>query len=484
MSFVSVPFLVFFPIVTLFYFLIPHKFRWLWLLAASYYFYMCFNPQYAILLGISTLITYLSGLLIVRANEIPDRIKSVKKKKLWVALSFSINIGILAVFKYLNFFDEIYTGILSSLGITVSQMKFDLLLPIGISFYTFQALSYTVDVYRGDIKPERHFGKYALFVSFFPQLVAGPIEKSKDLLHQFDEKHYFDYDRAKRGLLLMLWGYFQKMVVADRLASFVNTVYGGPAKHFGFEVITANVFFAFQIYCDFAGYSNIARGAAQVMGFRLTVNFDKPYFSQSVKEFWRRWHITLGSWFRDYLYIPLGGNRCSEFRHCLNLIIVFAVCGLWHGAAYTFVVWGALHGLYQVVGLLTKPVKQRAAAALKLNTDSLWCRIYRTAATFVLVDFAWIFFRASNLQDAFTLIGNMFSFGNTVISSDCILGLCLIFLMVILDAIRRKYDLRESLLKRNVVCRWTVYLAAVLIVLIFGVYGSQDGAQQFIYFQF
>lgn len=484
MSFVSLQFLLFFPLVTLVYFLLPHRFRWFWLLAASYYFYMYFNPQYAILLGISTFITYLSGILIGRENKSPDRQKALRNKKLFTVLSFIINVGILAVFKYLNFFSGIFSGILTSMGMQTSQTKFDILLPVGISFYTFQALSYTVDVYRGDIQPEKHFGKYALFVSFFPQLVAGPIEKSKDLLPQFNEKHYFDYDRARKGILIMLWGYFQKMVIADRLAVLVNNVYKTPAKHFGLEVIIANIFFAFQIYCDFAGYSNIALGAAQVMGFRLSTNFDKPYMSKSIKEFWRRWHITLGAWFKDYLYIPLGGNRCSKFRHCLNLMIVFAVCGLWHGAAMTFVVWGALHGLYQVIGVLTKPAKDRAAKALKINMESTGVKIYRIAATFILADFAWIFFRASTFDDAFTIIGNMFLLGKTVFPVDYIYEMCLVVLMVLIDALRSKYSFREMLLKKNIVCRWAVYITSVLVILIMGVYGLQEGAQQFIYFQF
>ena len=484
LSFVSFQFLLFFLIVTLVYFLLPNKYRWLWLLAVSYFFYMCFSPQYAVLLAASTLVTYLSGILIGKENKSTESVKAKKNKKLIIALSFIINLGILAVFKYLNFFSEIFAGIASALGAQAAPVKFDIILPAGISFYTFQALSYTVDVYRGDIEPEKHFGKYALFVSFFPQLVAGPIQKSKNLLPQFSEEHHFDYDNARGGLLLMLWGYFQKMVVADRLAVFVNSVYNAPAKHFGFEVMIANIFFAFQIYCDFAGYSNIAIGAAQVMGFKLSKNFDKPYMSKSVKEFWRRWHITLGAWFRDYLYIPLGGNRCSQFRHCLNIVIVFAVCGLWHGASMTFVVWGALHGLYQVIGILTKPAKERAEKSLKINMGSKAVGLYQTAATFILVDFAWIFFRADTFEDAFTVIGNMFIFGKSVFPVDYIFEMCLIVFVVLIDALRKKHDFRGSLLKKNLLCRWAVYVTSVLVILIIGVYGSQAGAQQFIYFQF
>ncbi|MCI1982400.1 MAG: MBOAT family protein [Oscillospiraceae bacterium] len=494
MSFTSIQFLIFFPAVTILYFVIPQKARWAWLLAASYYFFMSWNPYYAILLAVSTVVTWTSGLLIGR-EDLRKRPDTVRRKKIWVALSVFVNIGILVVFKYLDFFCGLYAEILHIFGISAQAVQFDLLLPVGISFYTFQALSYTVDVYRGDIKPEKNLGKYALFVSFFPQLVAGPIEKSKDLLPQFDEVHTFDYDRVRKGLLLMLWGYFQKTAVADRLAQLVNTVYNSPQKYSGLEVAVATVFFAFQIYCDFAGYSNIAIGAAQVMGFRLTKNFDKPYFSKSIKEFWRRWHITLGAWFRDYLYIPLGGNRCSKRRHCLNLMIVFAVCGLWHGASMTFVIWGLLHGVYQVIGLLTRPAKQRAEQKLGIRENSFPVRLYRAAATFVLVDFAWIFFRADSLWDAAVLIGNLFRFNPAAFWNGSLFSLGLaapdfwaallgIAAVTAADLLSRRRDLRQSLLNRGPACRWAVYIAGTMVILIFGIYGPLQSPSQFIYFQF
>ena len=493
MSFVSFSFLVFFPVVTVVYFSIPQRWRWLWLLLASYFFYMSWNPQYGILLAVSTGITYLSGLLIGRANRLPDTERAVRRKKLWVTISFVLNLGILFVFKYLNFFDEIYSNLLSTFGVPTARLESGLLLPVGISFYTFQALSYTVDVYRGDLEPERHFGKYALFVSFFPQLVAGPIEKSKDLLHQFSEEHFFDYERARRGLLLMLWGFFEKMVVADRLGQLVATVYGSPQKYFGPEVALASVFFAFQIYCDFGGYSNIALGAAQVLGFSLTKNFDRPYFSLSIQDFWRRWHITLGAWFRDYLYIPLGGSRCSKFRRCLNLFVVFAVCGLWHGASFTFVVWGALHGLYQIAGVLLRPARQKAAALIRLRPDSGLGLALRGLFTFLLVDFAWIFFRADTLPNAFLLIGNLFRpadlsngalFGLGLPAPEFFAALAGIAVVLAVDVLSPKLDLRGLLLRRNTALRWGAYLGTVLVILILGVYGSQYNPQQFIYFQF
>ncbi|MFU0832949.1 MAG: putative alginate O-acetylase [Oscillospiraceae bacterium] len=393
----------------------------------------------------------------------------------------------------MDFLDEIYIDISNLFGLSVGRMESGLLLPVGISFYTFQALSYTVDVYRGDLKPERHFGKYALFVSFFPQLVAGPIEKSKNLLPQFSLQHDFDYDRARRGLLLMLWGFFQKVFVADRLGQLVNIVYSNPSKYAGIEVAVASIFFAFQIYCDFAGYSNIAIGAAEVLGFSLSTNFNKPYFSLSIKEFWRRWHITLGAWFRDYLYIPLGGNRCSTARHCMNLFIVFAVCGLWHGASFTFVIWGILHGLYQIFGLLLKPTRQKAIQLLKINPDSRAIRFVKAIFTFLLVDFAWIFFRAKTLPDAFLLIGSLFRPANLADGGLFQLGLTApefyaavlgIAMILSADILSRKFDMCTLLLKQSLFIRWAVYLSATLVILIFGVYGSQYTAQQFIYFQF
>lgn len=456
---------------------------------------MSWNAQYGILLAASTLITYLSGILIGKQSVRANAEKAKRLKKMWAALSFVLNIGILIVFKYLDFFSELFTNLLACTGVKSGAVKFDLLLPVGISFYTFQALSYTVDVYRGNIKPVKHFGKYALFVSFFPQLVAGPIEKSKNLLHQFDEPHSFDYDRMRRGLLLMLWGYFEKMIVADRLGQLVNTVYQNPASYSGLPLLTATIFFAFQIYCDFGGYSHIAIGAAEVLGFRLTKNFDRPYYSLSIQDFWRRWHITLGAWFRDYLYIPLGGNRCSQFRHCLNILIVFAVCGLWHGAAVNFVVWGVLHGLYQIIGVLLKPAKQKARTRLKLNPAFVPFRLLQAVSTFVLVDFAWIFFRAKTFEDAIVVITGLFQFSPTAFSDGSLFSLGLplpefmvgilgILTVLLIDSFSSRRNLRECLLRSRLPIRWTVYVTAVMALLIFGIYGSKYGAQQFIYFQF
>ena len=350
MLFNSLNFLIFFPIAALLYWVLPHKVRWVWLLIASYYFYMCWNASYALLLATSTLITYLSGLLIGKANRVKNEKKRVRLRKFWVFLSFTLNLGILFFFKYFSFAVDNLNLILNALHMKLITPDFDVLLPVGISFYTFQALSYTVDIYRGDLPPERNLGKYALFVSFFPQLVAGPIERSKNLITQLHEKHTFCYTEVKNGLLLMLWGFFQKLVIADRAAILVNQVFNQYNEYAGFQIAIAVLLFAMQIYCDFAGYSNIAIGAAHVMGFSLMKNFDRPYFSKSIPEFWRRWHISLSTWFRDYLYIPMGGNRKGTFRKYFNVMVTFLASGLWHGASWNYVAWGLLHGLYQVIG--------------------------------------------------------------------------------------------------------------------------------------
>lgn len=493
MLFNSIDFLIFFPIVTLVYFLIPHKVRYLWLLAASYYFYMCWNPKYALLMLTSTAITYLSGLLIDKA----DGQGNVRLKKVWVAVSFISNLAILFLFKYFDFAVENINRVLQVVGISVIEPSFDLLLPVGISFYTFQALSYTMDVYRHDVEVERNFLKYALFVSFFPQLVAGPIERSSNLIHQIHERHYFDSKRVTRGLCLMLWGFFEKLVIADRAAIFVNTVYNAPhdPAHTGFVVIIATVLFAFQIYCDFASYSDIARGAAEVMGFSLMKNFDTPYFSQSVAEFWRRWHISLSTWFRDYLYIPLGGNRKGTVRKYMNLMIVFCVSGLWHGASWNFIIWGALNGFYQIAGAVTKPVRKKIAGFMG-NRENFSGKLLKGLMTFALVDFSWIFFRANSMPDALVLIRNMIRVKPWVFTDNTIFqcGLdradmfvllaALLVLLVVSIAKYKKVEIREWIFRQGIWFRYLIYLGAIFVILVFGIYGSNFDASQFIYFQF
>ncbi len=338
MLFNSIEFLIFFPIVSIVHFLIPHKYRWVWLLLASYYFYMSWRIEYITLIWISTLIDYFAGR---QMGKTDDR----KKKRKYLLLSLFANLGLLFTFKYWNFFTSSLNIVLRAMHITYEIPYLNVVLPVGISFYTFQTLSYTIDVYRGVKSTEKHLGIFALYVAFFPQLVAGPIERSTNLLPQFFEKHNIDWRRIVDGLKLMMWGMFKKVVIADRLAVFVDRVYGNPYDYTGLSHIVATIFFAFQIYCDFSGYSDIAIGSAQVLGFNLMDNFRRPYFSRSVSEFWRRWHISLSSWFRDYVYIPMGGNRVSPKRWHFNILTVFVVSGLWHGANWTFISQGE-EGIY------------------------------------------------------------------------------------------------------------------------------------------
>lgn len=497
MLFNSFNFLIFFPIVTLLYFLIPHRVRYIWLLAASYYFYMCWNAKYALLLAVSTVITYISGVFISNAGKIPDQASARRWKKVCVALSFTLNLAILFFFKYFDFAVDNINALLSELGMSLLNPTFDVLLPVGISFYTFQALSYTMDVYRGEIPVEKNLLKYALFVSFFPQLVAGPIERSKNLLPQISTHHTFQWQRAKEGLLLMVWGLFLKLVIADRVALIVNQVYGDYQSYDGTALALATVMFAIQIYCDFSSYSLIAKGSAKVLGFVLMDNFRQPYFSTSIAEFWRRWHISLSSWFRDYLYIPLGGNRKGKLRKHLNTLIVFLVSGLWHGANWTFVIWGFLHGAFIVIGDITRPAKHFLMDKLHIKRDAFLYRLLQGLITFVLVCFAWIFFRAETVGKAFGIIermvtvwnpsallnGGLFTLGLT--RASFIVGLIALFILMLISISRyRGSHPDDALCKSNFLIQGFVFLLLLFAIIIFGIYGPLYSASQFIYFQF
>lgn len=497
MLFNSISFLVYFPIVTLIYFAITDRFRYIWLLFASYYFYMCWNPKYALLLGISTLITYVSGLLIDYSNHLDDKKKSTFQKKLWVALSFISNLSILFFFKYFDFAFSNIASVLSQFGIQLIQPSFDVVLPVGISFYTLQALSYTMDVYRKEIPAEKNIAKYALFVSFFPQLVAGPIERSKNLLPQFSEKHYFDYERVKNGLQLMLWGYFQKLVIADHLALLVNQVYENYTQYQGFEIILATVFFALQIYCDFSSYSDIAIGAAQVMGFKIMQNFRQPYFASSVADFWRRWHISLSTWFRDYLYIPMGGSKNGKLRTYINIMIVFLVSGLWHGARWNFVIWGGLNGLYQIIGKEFQPLRDWMVTKFSIDRNSFSHRLFKIVSTFIMVDFAWLFFRAPSANEAILIVQRIFSSFNPQIFFNgaiyemgmdkgelflVMFGLSILLAVSVLHS--RGTRIRESLAKQGLWYRWGICIVCIYFVVFAAIGTINSPAQEFIYFQF
>lgn len=487
MLFNSIEFLIFFPIVVLGYFLLPFKHRWALLLFASYFFYMCWKPMYIVLIFISTLIVYVTGIKISETED--DHIK-----RRYLAFSLISNLSILFLFKYFNFFNASLESLFTALNITYNVPSFSLMLPVGISFYTFQALSYTIDVYRGQTEAQDHFGIFALYVSFFPQLVAGPIERSDKLLPQFDNEYSFDYDRVTLGLKTMAWGFFKKVVVADRIATLVNTVYNNPVNYTGFPLILATLFFAIQIYCDFSGYSDIAIGAAQVMGFELMENFKTPYFSTSIGGFWKRWHISLSSWFRDYVYIPLGGNRVSKVKWYRNLMLTFLLSGLWHGANWTFVIWGLIHGFYQVFGTITRKYREKFADVIGLSKLPSLHKAIQVLITFLLVCFAWIFFRANNVSDAIYIINNLFIglLGNNLRSffsmavnlglskSEFIISVGSIIVLLIVDLNSFKKDIFASLSKRPLVLRWSVYFALVFSILLFGAFGYTE----FIYFQF
>lgn len=500
MLFHSGSFLIFFPIVSLVYFLVPRRAKHLWLLGASYYFYMSWNPEYALLILVSTVSTWGSALFLSARRQRPGKGRG-RAGRWCLAGCVALNLGILFFFKYYEFAAESVRGLFALGHISLELPAFDVLLPVGISFYTFQAIGYLVDVWRGEVAAERNFLRYALFLSFFPQLVAGPIERSRNLLHQIHEPQRFDFGRAKDGLLLMGWGFFQKLVVADRIAVLVDGVYGDYTSHSGLQILLATVLFAFQIYCDFAGYSDIAIGAARVMGFALTKNFRSPYFATTVSGFWRDWHISLTTWFRDYVYIPLGGKRRGRARKYRNLLLTFGASGLWHGAGWNFVAWGLLNGLYQVAGDMTRTLRQRLGERLHVRTDCGSHRLLQGLVTFGLVDFAWLFFRAESFAAALGMLGhgmrNIGLFG--FFSPDNLLGIQTMalsekdfFVMLLGVAVlmlvdygkKRGVDFKAALARQNVWFRWMVYYVVIFTVLIFGVYGPAYDASTFIYFQF
>ena len=475
MLFNSNAFYVFLPIVFVIYWAMPQKYRWGILFVSSYYFYMSWNVKYVFLILLTTVVSYVAALLIERT---PDK----RKKKWCLAGALIICLGVLFFFKYFNFLSHSVTDLLSSLAIPVNEFTLYLMLPVGISFYTFQTLSYVIDVYRGEVKATRHFGKYATFISFFPQLVAGPIERTRNLLPQIEEEHTFDCDKAIAGAKMIAWGFFKKIAIADTIAVYVDLVYEQLPDFQGFSLIIATVLFAFQIYCDFSGYSDIAVGVAKLLDIDLMTNFSSPYWASSIKEFWSRWHISLSTWFKDYVYIPLGGNRVKPLRQKLNLMVTFLVSGLWHGANWTFVLWGAIHGLGQVVeNLWTKGKKKKRT----------W---YGVLFTFVFVCFAWIFFRANSVSDVGYVLTHMFAgmsqpltyitegilaFRGTGLSNLLTALLCILILLVY-DYLDLKKDVWERLGSLKKPVRYAIYFLLLFIVL----YSRKLGEYEFVYFQF
>jgi len=451
---------------------------------------MCFIPVYILILAATIIIDYFAAIAISKSAG--------KKRKTFLIISLIANIGILAFFKYYGFLNDIITSVLYGSSHELLFPSLTILLPIGLSFHTFQAMSYTIEVYRGNQQPEKHFGIYALYVMFFPQLVAGPIERPQNLLHQFRVEHNFDYQRVVDGLKLMAWGFFKKVVIADRIAMVIDPVFNDVTKYEGFPLVLSSVLFAFQIYCDFSGYSDIAIGGARVLGFNLMKNFDRPFFAKSISEMWRRWHISLSSWFSDYVYKPMGGSRVNIFRQCFNLMIVFFISGLWHGANYTFIVWGLLNGLIVIVEVFLKKPISVFFYFLGIKQNTTVKKIIQCTYTFTLFCFTFIFFRAKSMHDAFYVIENLFTnfynsfvsfieqvfYHHSYISSPAQICLIILFSIVILNLLHlkdRKVDILAFINQKPKWKRWVIYYVITFSILFFGALGESD---QFIYFQF
>jgi alginate O-acetyltransferase complex protein AlgI len=469
MLFNSLQFLVSFVIVTIAFFLLPHKYRWFLLLAYSCYFYMAFIPLYILILGFTIVIDYFAGIWIENAAG--------QKRKWFLIISLFANIFILAVFKYYNFLNLYIERVLSLFSYHTPLPHLSILLPIGLSFHTFQAMSYTIEVYRGNQKAEKHFGIYALYVMFYPQLVAGPIERPQNILWQFHQHHAFDFEKFKSGLLQMAFGFFKKVVIADRLALVVDYCYTQPETKNGSTLLIAAVFYSFQIYCDFSGYSDIAIGAARMMGFKLMDNFNTPYLSKSVAEFWKRWHISLSTWFRDYLYISLGGNRVSVPRWYFNLFFVFMVSGLWHGAGTNFIIWGALHGIFLIIAL----EKDKLLETLQIKIPhNFFTKLVQISFTFGLVTLAWIFFRATDIPQALIILTKIIQITPTdklvfnLNTNEVLFSGFLIFILLL----KEKYFLQIP--TQNTLKAVFIFLLIVANCYFFGVFDYK----QFIYFQF
>jgi D-alanyl-lipoteichoic acid acyltransferase DltB (MBOAT superfamily) len=483
MLFNSLEFLLFLPLVVALYFTLPVKWRWLLLLVASYFFYMSWKAEYAILILFTTLVDYSVAIKI--GNELSKR-----KKKNWLLLSILVNLGMLAGFKYLNFFSESANALLQASNSGYAFPLYQILLPVGISFFIFQSLSYTIDVYRGIRKPEKHFGKFALYVSFFPQLVAGPIERSTSLLPQINKPRAFSEQNLISGLKLMLWGFFKKLVIADRLGMFVGLIYENPAEYNGIPVLLATLLFAIQLYCDFSGYTDIARGSARILGYELMINFNRPLIATSLRDFWNRWHISLTTWFRDYLLYSLPyikDKKIVQAKIYRNLVITFLLMGLWHGAAWTFVLFGLFHGIMLVLETITEKPVAGFYERTGINKFPVLKKTIGIIYMISLVVFSLFFFRANNLSDSMLLLSNAFDFSNTAEAMKAILknlevvfGLMMIVILLWAEHFHAKHNLAKVIASKPMIIRWTAYIGFIFFVLLFGVLHQE----KFIYFQF
>ncbi|MDA3780594.1 MAG: MBOAT family protein [Bacteroidales bacterium] len=479
MLFNSVDFAIFLPIVFVLYWFVTNrnlKLQNALVVLASYFFYGCWDWRFLSLIIFSTVVDYFVGLQLNIKNQ------SVTKRKFLLWISIIVNIGLLGVFKYYNFFLDNFIATFQFFGITISENSLNIILPVGISFYTFQTLSYSIDVYKRKLEPTKDFIAFAAFVSFFPQLVAGPIERATNLLPQFYKKRKFEYLKATNGLKQILWGLFKKVVIADNCAIYVNDVFNNHDVYSGSTLVIAALLFAFQIYCDFSGYSDIAIGTARLFGFNLMQNFAFPYFSRDIAEFWRRWHISLSTWFRDYLYIPLGGSKGSVLKKMRNVFIIFIVSGFWHGANWTFVIWGGLNAMYFLPLLLMKRNRKNIDIAAKGKQVPNIRESLRILCTFSLTVIAWIFFRADNVNQSFQILGIIFSASVfTLPKKLSLITLLFIIIFILLEWFGREnnYAIESIASKYKPIIRYGFYYALVLSIVFFA-----GGQQQFIYFQF
>ena len=485
MPFNSLEFLVLFIVLLIVYYFIPLKVQWGYLLIASFAYYALWDIRYIVFLLISICLTYITALMIEKER------RRNKRGKIWLILSLLVNIGLLLLFKYSQMFVNCFAYIKNLLGQAAEPITVSLLIPVGISFYTFKVVGYMIDVYKGKIMAEKNWGKYALYVSFFPQIVSGPIERSYNFIPQIEKGHEFDYDTVKEGFILFLCGLLKKIVIADRLAILVNQVFDNVGNYGTLDYILAIFCFTMQIYFDFAGYSDMAIGCAKILGISTMKNFDRPYFSTSIADFWRRWHISLSTWFRDHLYIPLGGNRVSLLRWTVNMMIVFLVSGLWHGSNLTFLVWGGIHGIYQVLGKYTQSLRETLWKKLHISAKSWFRGIISRISTFILVAYAWMFFRANSIGDSLYITKSLFKWNAVnfdfeklgMTKYDLLFSTGIIAIWFILELIQEKVNLYGAIQKMILPLRWGIYLILIFTCILFGIYGDLSDSS-FIYFQF
>ncbi len=482
MLFNSFEFLIFLPIVVFGYYCISKTYRWLWLLLASYLFYSIHEPRLLILLIISTLTDYFCGLKMANGSK--------AKNKKYLILSLAVNLGMLFIFKYLGFFTTTVNNFFAFFGVELTTQEnggaynFEqILLPVGISFYTFQTLSYTIDIYRGNLKPEKHLGVFALYVSFFPQLVAGPIERASRLIPQLKQKLVINITNIKKGIILIAWGLFLKVVVADRLGIYVDAAFANPNSPHGFSMILGALFFCFQIYYDFSAYTSIAIGAAKTINIELMQNFNKPIFATSIADFWKRWHISLMEWLRDYLFIPLGGSRGSKIRTIFNLLVLFIIVGLWHGASWTFVIWGILNALILVIEYSTRKIRMRIFDFLKMTKRGR--ELFGWPFGFTCIFLTLVFFRSPNFDHAMLYIKSMFQFRSLHINLlnnyfELILSISLVLLVQTIHYFKGNDKIYDLVIGKPLAIRWSYYIAYIFIIVLFAI----NRQNTFIYFQF